>query len=598
MDVVIAPEAAQDGEYKGRWKVRVIRAGMSLNRNYYPEDSLRRAVGLFEGVRVFVKSDQEHLAGGGKDVRNIVGRIAGVEFVPGEGDSRGELHGVLQLVSPDDAVGTKLRDAWDRGMAGMFGLSIDAEGKAQAGRVGGQAAKVLTEFTKIRSVDLVVDPAAGGGIINLIESTGGRTMSNLSTADVRRIVEATRLPGPAREKLIRECSPPSVVTETDLREAICQEADYLASMSESGTVRGLGAPDGADGQRVRIVEGQDEKIAGMLDAFFDPADRSVISIRECYLEATGDRRFTGLHRNCDRVRMTESLGTASFPDVLGDAVQRRLVKEYNTPHAYDVWRDLVSVVPVADFRTQERTRFGGYGDLPIVAERDPYNPLASPTDEKATYAIAKRGGTEDLSLEMIANDDVSAVRRIPLNLARAAKRTVSKFALDFLRDNPVVYDGVTLFHASHGNLGTAALDASSVAAGRKAMKRQTELDSGERLGIGPRFLWVPDEQEEAAHDLFRRDTNLDPDFVQSLALKVRPVWYWTDLNDWCLSVDPMDVPTIEIGFFQGQEEPELFIQDSPTVGSMFTNDVTTYKIRYVFGGNVVDFRGLYKAVVA
>lgn len=596
MDMLVAPESNSDSQYKGRWKVRILRAGLSLNRNYYTDDTLRKAVPLFEGVRVFVKSDQEHLAGGGKDVRNIVGRIVGVAFVPGAGRDQGELQGVLELVSPDSEIGMKLRDAWERGMAGMFGLSIDAKAGRQVGRVGGERANILSDFTEVMSVDLVVDPAAGGGIINLIESTGGRSMSNLSTTDVRRIVEATGLPGPAREKVIRECSPPSVVTEADVREAVRQELDYLASMSDSGTVRGLGG-GGDDGQRARIVEGRDEKIASMMDAFFDPKDHFVVSIRECYIEATGDRRFTGLHRNCDRVRVTESLGSASFPEVLGDAVQRRLVKEYNTPHAYDVWRDLVSVVPVADFRSQERTRFGGYGDLPVVDEGDPYTALTSPTDEKATYAISKRGGTEDLTLEMIANDDVSAVRRIPLNLARAAKRTVSKFVLDFLKDNPTIYDGVALFHASHGNLGTAALDATTVETGRKAMKRQTELDSGVRLGIGPRFLWVPDELEAGAHDLFRRDTNLDPDFVQSLALKVRPVWYWTDLDDWCLSADPMDIPTIELGFFQGQEEPELFIQDSPTLGSMFTNDKTTYKIRYIFGGNVVDFRGLYKAVV-
>ena len=80
-------------------------------------------------------------------------------------------------------------------------------------------------------------------------------------------------------------------------------------------------------------------------------------------------------------------------------------------------------------------------------------------------------------------------------------------------------------------------------------------------------------------------------------MTVLPVWYWTDATDWCLAADPMNLPTIEIGFFQGQEEPELFVQDVPNVGSMFTHDKVTYKLRHIYGGCVVDYRGLYKAVV-
>ena len=62
--------------------------------------------------------------------------------------------------------------------------------------------------------------------------------------------------------------------------------------------------------------------------------------------------------------------------------------------------------------------------------------------------------------------------------------------------------------------------------------------------------------------------------------------------------DPLDIPTIEIGFLDGNEEPELFIQDQPTVGAMFSHDKLTWKLRHTYGGNVLDFRGLTKAVVA
>lgn len=58
------------------------------------------------------------------------------------------------------------------------------------------------------------------------------------------------------------------------------------------------------------------------------------------------------------------------------------------------------------------------------------------------------------------------------------------------------------------------------------------------------------------------------------------------------------MPVVELGFLDGNEEPELFIQDSPTSGSMFTHDVLTYKLRHIYGGTVSDYRGTYKGVVA
>jgi hypothetical protein len=169
--------------------------------------------------------------------------------------------------------------------------------------------------------------------------------------------------------------------------------------------------------------------------------------------------------------------------------------------------------------------------------------------------------------------------------------------LDFLRNNPVIYDGLACFHATHGNLFATALDATQLGLHRLAMLKQAELNSADRLGIAPKYLVIPFDLQETAVNLFNRSTNLDKTFIQELVMSVIPVWYWTDTNDWCTVADPNDIPTIEIGFLDGKEEPELFVQDNPTVGSLFTNDKLTWKIRHIYGGNVLDFRGLTKAVV-
>lgn len=333
----------------------------------------------------------------------------------------------------------------------------------------------------------------------------------------------------------------------------------------------------------------------MFDGFLSGTGK-VQSFRECYVRLTGDTRITGKLENCNQERMREALGSTSFSSALGNAVNRRMVAEYRDQGRYSVWRKLATIAGNIDnFRTQQRVRWGGYGDLPAVAEGDPYPALTSPTDESASYAVSKRGGTETVTVEMIRNDDVRAIKSIPKRLAQAADRTLAHFVLNFLRDNPAIYDGVALFHVNHGNLGTGVLSASALQQGRVAIQGQRELGSDDRMGLVPRFLWVPFDLEETAANLFRRAANQDKTFVQGLDIEVVPVWYWTDTNDWCLSADPASCPTIEVGFLDGEEDPRIEIQDSPTVGSMFSHDQLTFKIRHIYGGAVTDYRGLYKS---
>lgn len=595
MAAAMAVSAILEAVDDGRFRVRVIRAGLSANRNFYSDAVLQAATPLFEGARVFVKSDTEHLRLAGKDVRNLIGRIVDPRFVPGPGGDMGAVEAILEAIDPNDTPIQRLREAISRGMADLFGLSIDARCSFES--VAGR--RNVTRFDAVLSVDLIVEPSAGGAILGFSDALstsqpGDRVMATDAPTplEIVRRVERTGLPQPARDRVLEALASEDAPSEQRITEAIRAEGAYVAALAsargdQSGKVSGLGS--------VRVVEAEEDKKARMFDAFFDPNDGSVTSIRECYVDLTGDRHVTGRIPRSGRI--SEALDSTVFADVLGDAMQRAMVADYRDQGIYDVWRDLASIVPVSDFREQHRVRFGGYGDLPKVGESAPYLLVASPTDEEAKYRVEKRGGIETVTLEMIKNDDVGAVQKIPIRLSRAAKRTLSKFVLDLMRVNPVIFDGKALFHADHGNLATAALSQASLAAARLAMKRQPEKDSGDRLGVPPRFLWVPDDLEETAVDLFRRNTNNDANFIQALPIQIRPVWYWTDANDWYLSADRNDIPAVEVGFLDGKQEPELLVQDDPRSGSVFSNDVITYKLRHIYGGCVTDFRGLYKAVV-
>lgn len=679
----VAFREAQDGTIE----VTLIRAGRSGNRNYYPDQALREAAPMFEGVRVFAKSDADHSAGKGKDVRNLIGGIYSVRFVEGKTPDTGSLVGTFKAIDPSDSTVTKMVGSVKRGMQGLLGLSIDADARTRQRRNGSETLREAVTFTKVHSVDLIVEPGAGGGLDRLTEAAadpstsppesqeGSQTMplwkqrmleaikakdpakhaaikldtitddevvnlheavcgplvpepgtqrvteaqgddAPLTRADLqvfelrgtaRERINAAKLPQAAKERLLTQVATAGAdrLTEAAVGDLIKAEGDYIARMTESGTVR---VP--AFGNGSINVEDRSVSIREMLTAFFDPTHkehRNVQSLRECYIEITGDRRVTGQIRDCDLGRMAESLGvmresvtSSTWSDALGDSITRRMQAVYTGLTNLDAWRRVATTAPIKDFRTQERIRIGGYGNLPAVAQGAPYQPLGSPGDDKATFAVSKRGGTEDVTLEAIKNDDVQALRRIPTELALAAKNTLYEFVFDFFRVNGLIYDTKALYHADHNNLFTGALTAAEFAAHRLAMLKQTRAGSAKRLATGPAAILVPFELQETAYDLFVRNQNLDKTFVQTINPEVIPVSYWTDANDWCTVADPVVLPVLEVGFLDGQEEPELFVQDQPNGGSMFSNDKLTYKIRHIYGGTVLvdGEKGTTKAVVA
>jgi hypothetical protein len=665
----------------GSIEVTLIKAGASRNSNVYPASVLKEGAPMFEGVRVFAKSDTQHIKGEGKDVRNLIGGIYGVRFVEGATPDTGALVGTFKPLDPSDPAVTKMTEAVKRGMQSLLGLSIDAVAKIKVRHEGGKRLREATKFTKVNSVDLIVEPGAGGGLDRLTEAAaethqGERTMPlwkqrmleaikakdpakhatiNVETigddevvnlheavcgplvpaagggqrltegnqgddapvtrAELQMIelrqragskISASKLPQVAKDRLQSQFAGQARFVEADVDRAIADEGAYLARFTESGAVRvpmfGTGSVEVGD---------HSVQIKDMLDAFFDPAHKdhkSVQSFRECYIEVTGDRRVTGELRNCDLSRLSESLGEAgmreavistTFANALGNSITRRMQSIFTGLTALDAWKKVATWGPVNDFRSQERFRIGGYGNLPTVAESGAYGALASPGDEKATYAATKRGGTESVTLETIKNDDVQAIRRIPLELALAAKNTLFEFVFDFFRTNPVIYDASALYVAGHNNLFVVALSAAEFANHRLAMVKQTRAGSSKRLGISPASILVPFELQETAYNLFVRNQNLDKTYVQSINPEVIPVPYWTDANDWVTVCDPNVLPVIEIGFLDGKEDPELFVQDMANVGSLFTNDQITYKVRHIYGGNVLvdGFKGTTKAVV-
>lgn len=436
---------------------------------------------------------------------------------------------------------------------------------------------------------------------NIDEAVRNAVSEALAPTQTTALVSATiaakypRLPGAVRERAMevavaRAKAERRPLTEAEVEAIISREADYAAAINPAVVKE--------SGPTVTEMVSEAERIENHIYDIL--AGKSNDSLRAIYVDLTGDRSMTGKLQ--EGARLSESIPTTSFANLFGNALNRRMLDAYRLPDQ-SLWRQIATTVPVSDFRNQVRIRIGGYGNLPTVAQGAAYTALTSPGEEKVEYAPAKRGGTEDLTLEAIANDDLGFVRQMAARLGRAAAATLNEFVFDFIATNPTIYDGAALFSAGHNNLGSAALSASTLIAARKAMRSQTEPGSGKRIGIAPRFLLVPIDLEQTAWELTQTDREVGSpnntlNFVRSFNLSVLVIDYWSDANNWFLVADPQVAPTIEIAFFNGREDPEVLVQDNPTAGSVFTNDKITYKVRHIYGGAVLDYRSFYGAIVA
>jgi hypothetical protein len=240
-------------------------------------------------------------------------------------------------------------------------------------------------------------------------------------------------------------------------------------------------------------------------------------------------------------------------------------------------------------------------------------------DQKETDSFVKKGGYLGITLETIDKDDTARVMAAPRALAQAAWLTLGKSIAEIFTANsgygPAMSDGNNLIDSSnHSNEGSTALSYSAWQATKIAMMKQTELNSGERLGAlaRPRLLWVPIDLEDTAIEILAAgegeigsaDYHVNPEAaaeglrerIRSARNRVITVPFWTDVKDWVAQADPNMYPSIGLGFRYGRS-PEIFSVADPRAGLMFTNDTMPIKVRFFYAVGPTDWRGVYKHLV-
>ncbi|MDP9326504.1 MAG: Mu-like prophage major head subunit gpT family protein [Candidatus Dormibacteraeota bacterium] len=322
--------------------------------------------------------------------------------------------------------------------------------------------------------------------------------------------------------------------------------------------------------------------------------------------------------------LKEALTTSDFPLLFGDIIDRQLLANYR---AFPVtWPKYIKRARVRDFRSVKRFAINGAeATLATVAQQEEY-PESKVTDFSYTYFVKKYGRGIPFSWEDMVNDDLDALKDIPQRFGKAAARTEEKFATQLLFDanGPIATFFSTANHnrvhtengaaVNNPHLGIAGLqDAYTVLGSMVDTEGEPIVIDGVTLVVPPALKVVAENILNATElwlNVAGGDANQQVHTVNwmrdNTTLAVNPyiplVASGANKNrSWLLCADPNgDRPAAEMGFLQGHEEPEVFMQQPNSVrvggGAVdpmdgdFDTDSIRYKVRHVLGGVVMDPR--------
>lgn len=294
-------------------------------------------------------------------------------------------------------------------------------------------------------------------------------------------------------------------------------------------------------------------------------------------------------------RAQAGLGTRSdFPVLLENALHKMLMAAYATQP--DTWRLFCAEGSVSDFRPHPRLRLGSFGRLDQLLESGEFQQKHFPDAEKEAVSAGTFGNIVGLSRQAIVNDDVDGFSRMVTMLGRAAALSIEVDVYALLAENaglgPVMSDGLTLFHADHGNIGAgSALSVEGLDADRVLMAEQTDPEGHEYLDLRPATLVVSTALGGTARVI--NDAQYDPDTANKLQRPNKVRGLFNDVVDTprvdgtrrYLFADPTVAPAIEVAFLDGQSAPVLEAEEG------FDYDGVRWRVRYDYGVGAIDFRG-------
>jgi hypothetical protein len=288
--------------------------------------------------------------------------------------------------------------------------------------------------------------------------------------------------------------------------------------------------------------------------------------------------------------------SSDFPVLLEGANRTVLLNSYEAQA--DTWRRFCAVGSVSDFREHKRLRMGSFTDLDAVQENGEFKNKKITDADYEKVSIDTKGNIINVSRKMIINDDLGAFLKLASMLGRAAARSIENDVYALLAEGsglgPIMADGQRLFHASHGNIATAAAPTIAVLdAMRQKMAIQKDKDSNDFLDIRPALALAPLSLGGTLRLLNNSQYDNDgtafqkPNIVAGLFRDVIDTPRLTG-NAYYMFASPSEEPVIEVNFLNGEQSPYMESEEG------FTVDGMKWKIRMDYGIDAVGYRGVVR----
>jgi hypothetical protein len=426
------------------------------------------------------------------------------------------------------------------------------------------------------------DRAAFDDIMAQIDQLDGR--GDGRALEIRRIVRIADLDAAFADRLIAD--------QATIEQARSEVFERLAQRSEQNPTRNeLAFAEDHGSTRTRLMS---EALAAR---FGGPAPsdaarefihmRAVDMARAC-LEHRGvpTRSLSpnqviqrALHTTSDFVNLLTGTGNrmlrAGYESYQGGV--RRICKESTAP----------------DFRAKSKLNLS---EAPALLQVNEHGEVkrGSMAESKTSYQLATFARIFGITRQALVNDDLGAFGDLAARFGRTSAEFIAAQLASKLASNPVMdYDSVALFHADHGNLGTAGvISITSLGEGLKMMRLQTGLDDVTPIDVTPKYLVVPAALEVVARQYVAqinatKSSDVNP-FTADLEVVVDPRLDAVSATAWYLSADPARIDTIEYSFLEGEPGPQIESRAG------FDVEGVEMKVRLDFGCGVIDHRGLFK----
>lgn len=286
--------------------------------------------------------------------------------------------------------------------------------------------------------------------------------------------------------------------------------------------------------------------------------------------------------------------TSDFAILLENTMHKILLAAFAI--APDTWTKFCLQGNVSDFRAHNRYRMGTFGTLDGLNEQGEFKRKQIPDGAKESITAQTKGNIVAISRQAIINDDMTAFSRLLMMLGRAAKLSVEVDVYAALASNggmgPTLQDGVTLFHASHNNIGApSALSVLGLDADRVVMASQMDVSGNEFLDLRPKSLLVPlalggnaKAINGALYDPDTANKLQKPNIVQNLFGDIVDTPRITGTRRY-LFADTNVAPVLEVAFLDGQSEPVLETEQGWEV------DGTDLRVRYDYAVGAIGREG-------